>query len=43
MAFFNLIELISVYFHIIKAECQVRRNKHFQQLLLFAFNQGSKG
>ncbi|XP_052831497.1 histone-lysine N-methyltransferase SETMAR-like [Octopus bimaculoides] len=27
---------------IMKMECQVKKNKHFQHLLLFAFNQGSK-
>ncbi|XP_036357692.1 uncharacterized protein LOC115210875 isoform X1 [Octopus sinensis] len=28
--------------HIIKMECQVKKNEHYQHLLLFAFNQGSK-
>lgn len=36
------VNLISVYFQIIKMECQVKKNEDFRYLLLYAFNQGSK-
>ena len=34
------IQVISLYFQIIKMECQVEKNVHFRYLLLFAFNRG---
>ena len=36
------LNLISIYFQIIKMECQVKKTEHFRHLLLFALNQGSK-
>ena len=36
---FSIFELISVYFQMIKSECQVKKNEHF--LHLFTFNLSS--